>query len=114
MQPTECALVVAVPLQRSEFMADYAAGTDFLEHFVKPQRSRDTDVLWAMYEPSAASAGAAVNRAGRRGVTVVKRGSLIDADELVKKLKLDGPAHRVVLLTRISGEQGMIVGEPAT
>jgi hypothetical protein len=78
MQPTDCALVVAVPLQRSEFMADYAAGTDFLEHFVKPQRSRDTDVLWAMYEPSAAAAGAAVNRAGRRGVTVVKRAVLAD------------------------------------
>jgi hypothetical protein len=44
-------------------------------------------------------------------VTVVKRGSMIDADELQKKLKLAGKTHRVVLLTRANGEQVMIVGE---
>ncbi len=44
-------------------------------------------------------------------VTLVKRGSLIDADELMKKLKLAGPEHRVVILTRAAGEQTMIVCE---
>jgi hypothetical protein len=43
-------------------------------------------------------------------VTVIKRGSMIDADELVRKLKLAGSEHRVVLLTRTAGEQTMIVG----
>jgi hypothetical protein len=43
-------------------------------------------------------------------VTVVKRGSMIDADELVGKLKLAGLEHRVVLLTRAAGEPVMIVG----
>ena len=44
-------------------------------------------------------------------VTIVKRGSSIDADELVKKLKLAGRDHRVVVLTRAAGEPVMIVGE---
>jgi THUMP domain-like/RNA cap guanine-N2 methyltransferase len=44
-------------------------------------------------------------------VTVVKRGSTVDADELVRKLKLAGPEHRVVILTRSGGEQVMVVGE---
>jgi hypothetical protein len=44
-------------------------------------------------------------------VTFVKRGSMVDSDELAKKLKLNGTEHRVVLLTRVSGEQAMIIGE---
>jgi len=44
-------------------------------------------------------------------VTIVKRGSPVDADELMKKLKLAGSAHREVVLTRAGGEQVMIVGE---
>jgi SAM-dependent methyltransferase len=44
-------------------------------------------------------------------VTVVKRGSSIDADELTRKLKLAGTDHRVVILTRAAGEPVMIVGE---
>ncbi|WP_439621969.1 THUMP-like domain-containing protein [Gemmata sp.] len=44
-------------------------------------------------------------------VTMVKRGSMLDADEVARKLKLSGSEHRVVLLTRIGGEQGVIVGE---
>ncbi len=44
-------------------------------------------------------------------VTVVKRGSMIDADEMVRKLKLKGPEHRFVVLSSVSGEQTMIVGE---
>ena len=47
-------------------------------------------------------------------VTIVKRGSSIDADELAGKLKLAGSGHRVVLLTRAAGEQVMIVGERLT
>lgn len=44
-------------------------------------------------------------------VTVVKRGSMIDADQLEGKLKLAGSEHRVVLLTRAAGEPVMIVCE---
>ncbi len=78
MRPTECALLVAVPLHRSEFLADLAAGTDFLTHFVAAQRSRDLDVLWATYDASAGIAAASAERAKRRGVTVVRRAALAD------------------------------------
>jgi hypothetical protein len=47
-------------------------------------------------------------------VTIVKRGSMIDAEEFQRKLKLAGSEHRVVVLTRAAGEQVMIVGERLT
>jgi SAM-dependent methyltransferase len=42
-------------------------------------------------------------------VTVIKRGSPADADDLVRKLKLDGPHHRTLVLTRTDGWHAMIV-----
>jgi hypothetical protein len=48
------------------------------------------------------------HRVGR--VTIVKRGSMIDAEDVQRKLKLDGSEHRMVILTRATGEQTMIVG----
>jgi SAM-dependent methyltransferase len=42
-------------------------------------------------------------------VTVVKRGSPADADDLMRKLKLDGPHHRTLILTRTDGWHAMIV-----
>jgi hypothetical protein len=47
-------------------------------------------------------------------VTIIKRGSLIDADELVGKLKLTGTEHRVLVLTRAAGEPVMIVCDRVT
>jgi SAM-dependent methyltransferase len=44
-------------------------------------------------------------------VTVIKRGSPADADDLLRKLKLTGPHHRTVLLTRVDGWHAMIVCE---
>jgi hypothetical protein len=88
MRPTDCALLMAVPLQRSEFMADLAAGTDFLERFVASQRSRDLDVLWAIYDASAATAAAAADRARRRGVTVVKRAVLADFTRCLQQFRV--------------------------
>ena len=78
MRPSDCALLVAVPLQRSEFLADLAAGTDFLAQFVAAQRSRDIDILWATYDASAGVAAASAERARRHGVTVVQRAGLAD------------------------------------
>jgi SAM-dependent methyltransferase len=43
-------------------------------------------------------------------VTVVKRGSGVDADELLRKLKLSGEEHRFVLLARIGRQETAIVG----
>jgi hypothetical protein len=48
-------------------------------------------------------------RVGR--VTVLKRASELDADEVTRKLKLDGPEHRVVILTRSGGKPWAVVGE---
>jgi hypothetical protein len=44
-------------------------------------------------------------------VTIVKRGSRLDAGDVLRKLKLDGEQHRTVLLTQVGGEQTMIVAE---
>lgn len=55
--------------------------------------------------------GAWLNARGVGRVTVVKRGSAVDADELVAKWKLRGGAHRAVILTRAAGRPVAIVGE---
>jgi SAM-dependent methyltransferase len=44
-------------------------------------------------------------------VTVMKRASELDADEVTRKLKLAGSEHRVVILTRSGGKPWAIVGE---
>lgn len=44
-------------------------------------------------------------------VTLVKRGSPADADEVLKGLKLKGPNHRTVLLTRVGGVHTAVVCE---
>ena len=78
MRPADCALVVTVPLERAEFMADILAGTDFLDQFRARQRTRLLEVLWTVYEASVATAATIIARASRRGVTVCKRSGLVD------------------------------------
>jgi hypothetical protein len=51
-------------------------------------------------------------RVGR--VTVVRRGGRVGPEDVQRKLKLDGPDHRFVILTRFGGAEGMIVGERLT
>jgi SAM-dependent methyltransferase len=48
-------------------------------------------------------------RVGR--VTVIKRGSPADADDLLPRLKLGGPGHRTVFLARADGRHVMVVCE---
>jgi hypothetical protein len=43
-------------------------------------------------------------------VTIIKRGSQLDADQLLKKLKLEGSNHRVVILAKLLGQEWTIVG----
>ncbi|MDY3553772.1 class I SAM-dependent methyltransferase [Gemmata sp. JC717] len=50
-----------------------------------------------------------VRQVGR--VTIINRGSPADPAEVVKKLKLDGPGHRGVLLTRVRGSHTAVVCE---
>lgn len=50
-------------------------------------------------------------RVGR--VTIIKRGSPADADDVMKKLKLEGDGHRTLFLARAAGAHTAIVcGEP--
>lgn len=42
-------------------------------------------------------------------VTIIKRGSQLDADQLLKKLKLEGAGHRVVILAKLLGQEMVIV-----
>jgi SAM-dependent methyltransferase len=44
-------------------------------------------------------------------ITVIKRGSPADADDLLRKVKLTGPRHRTVFLTRADEQHVMIVCE---
>ena len=44
-------------------------------------------------------------------MTMLKRASELDVNDVTKKLKLDGDAHRVVILTRSRGKPWAIVCE---
>jgi hypothetical protein len=78
MRPSDCALVVTVPLERAEFMADIHSGTDFLDQFRARQRTRLLEVLWTIYEASVVTTATIIARAKRRGVTVCRRSGLVD------------------------------------
>lgn len=43
-------------------------------------------------------------------VTVLKRGSTVDSDELTAKLKLRGDGHRELILTRFAGKSVVLIG----
>jgi hypothetical protein len=49
------------------------------------------------------------HRVGR--VTMVRRGGRVEPEDVLRKLKIGGPEHRFVILTRLRGGEGMIVGE---
>jgi hypothetical protein len=83
VRPSDCALVVSVPLDRSAFDADLAAGTDFLQQFAARQASRDVDMLWRLYEPAAVSVARTAVRAARRGVAVRTRATATDFAQCV-------------------------------
>jgi hypothetical protein len=53
-----------------------------------------------------------VRRVGR--LTVKRRGSPIDPDDLVRRLKLDGPEERVLFLTRVGDRPLALIASPAS
>lgn len=44
-------------------------------------------------------------------ITVIKRGSAVEPETVIRRCKLDGPEHRVVILTRAAGKPTMLIGE---
>jgi hypothetical protein len=88
MRPADCALVVAVPLERAEFMSDMRVGTDFLDQFRMQQRTRTLDILWSLYAASVAAASVTIARAKRRGVMVCTRSALTDFARCMEKYQV--------------------------
>ena len=85
MRPTDCALIVTVPLERAEFLADLARGTDFLMQFAARQRTRDVDTLWSLYEAGVALIRHGIARAQRRGVWVWTRSTATDFTQCLRQ-----------------------------
>jgi len=83
MRASDCALLVAVPLDRAAFLAGLASGSDFGRLFAESRRTRDPDILWHLYQPSALSVVRTIARADRRGVTVVDRATAADFAQCV-------------------------------
>jgi hypothetical protein len=46
-------------------------------------------------------------------ITIIKRGSAVDAEELTRKLKLAGRASATVFLTRVQGKPFVVIAEEA-
>jgi len=90
-------------------IAALGAEVEFVSHAGELKELRSRVELAERANPTRLRSYLREREVGR--VTFVKRGSLVDSEELRKKLKLTGAGHRVVLLTRAGGEQMMLVGE---
>ena len=73
MRPTDCALLVAVPVTREEFGADLARGTDFTRLFRQGREGIRDGALWDFYRPYADLALRVADGAAGLGVRVFYR-----------------------------------------
>jgi hypothetical protein len=92
MRPHECALIVAAPLTREEFLADLDGGSDFLHLFATQHPLLSRDGLVNLYEASAGEVRRAIGRCRSLGATVITRAILADFRDAVAKF----PAVTVV------------------
>lgn len=72
---TECALLVAIPLDRDEFTADAGRPTDFVRAYSALARQYGQDP-WAAYEAHATLCRGVAAEVARRGVAVMRRATL--------------------------------------
>lgn len=54
-----------------------------------------------------------LRKRGIGSVTIKKRGSPLDPDHLRGRLKLHGPGHCIIFLTRVQGQATVLIGQPA-
>ena len=73
---TDCALLVAIPLNRAEFDTAWQRRTDFLEVYAAASGVSDRDRLWTDYERYAGFFAAAVGEVATYGVTVFRNATL--------------------------------------
>jgi hypothetical protein len=72
MQPVDCLLLLAVPLDETEFRAAWAHGSDFLSVY------SDVESGWSAYAAAATFARGLVAECAALGATVVRRATLRD------------------------------------
>lgn len=78
MQANDCALLLAIPIDRREFDADGEAATDFLRSYAAPRPGWNGERLWAAYAPLARLAAEVASEMARLGVHVIRRATASD------------------------------------
>ncbi len=73
---TDCALLLAIPLNRAEYDTAWQRGTDFLQAYGAACDVTDPDRLWRIYEHYAGLCSAAVDVAEAYGVAVFRGATL--------------------------------------
>jgi hypothetical protein len=79
----DCALLVALPLDRECFFHDLNCGSsaNFAQTFrrsIDPRLNLSSGHIWSMYKPFADQAGSVISEARKLGVTIVERATLKD------------------------------------
>jgi hypothetical protein len=102
-----------VPLLGQQF---HATGTDWTVRMLSCDEVPDTPFatayrVEAVLQADAKSVAAELRKRGVGRVTPVVRGSLLNAEQFTRGLKLKGKEHRFLLLTRQMGEQVVVIAE---
>lgn len=84
--PADCALLLAIPLDRAGFSADLKnPAKDFIRHFQLERRNQTEDALWKAYEPYASLVAHVCERVRILGVRVIRSATL---DALHDEIKM--------------------------
>ena len=80
---SQCALLVSIPLDQAEFVADVERGTDFLWTYTRAVRRTHMDEAWSRYAPYARLCDDVVRAVASRGVHVIRRATLPDVTDAI-------------------------------
>lgn len=88
VKPHQCALAIAIPLERDEFLAEINAGIhkDFAQSLARQHPALKEDILWEeIYAPIVETVKLVAQAAQAKNVEVVTRATLSNLQELFQK-----------------------------
>lgn len=102
--PTDCALVVAIPVDRSEVETQWHRGSDFLHRYAAAVGARTVDELWLRYQPYANICDRTMREVATLSVDVTRSATLNDMAEAIRD-------HSVVTLVAHARDGDVTAGD---
>ena len=94
--PTDCALLVAIPVDLNEVEVQWNRGSDFLRRYAGAVGARSPEELWTKYQPYASLCQRTIADVERMSVHVTLRATLADVAEAIE----DHPVVTIVAHSR--------------